>query len=59
MDKILRSWGDKQLFTLEAIAAGDPAERPKRADAAEKEDSRKQIADARKVLERVSGRKEG
>ena len=57
MDKILRSWNEKQLFTPEAIEAGDPPQRPKPAAAARAEDSEKQLEELRAVARTLIGRK--
>ena len=57
MDKILCSWSEKQLFTPEAIAAGDPMQRPKPAAAEQAEDSEKQLEELRAVARTLIGRK--
>ena len=60
MDTILHSWSEKQLFTPEAIEAGDPMQRRKRAAASAEEDSRKLIDDLRQLNKNLNkGRKEG
>ena len=60
MDSILRRWSDKGLFTAEAIEAGDPMQRTKRAAAPATEDSKKQIEDLRKLYTSMNkGKKEG
>ena len=59
MDTILQSWSQKGLLTPEAIASGDPAERPKRPAAGSQAGSKKQIEDLKKVYQSISGRKEG
>jgi DNA replication protein DnaD len=49
MDSILRSWSEKQLFTAEAISAGDPMQRPKRSAAAAVPTERPQTEDLKNL----------
>ncbi len=58
MDKIIRSWNDKQLFTPEAIEAGDPAQRTKRAAQQTSEERDQQLAELRAVARHLGKRKE-
>ena len=57
MDKILRSWDEKKLYTPEEIAAGDAryADRKPAGNAAAKTNSEK-IADMQKMYERMKGK---
>ncbi len=58
MDTILKSWNDKQLFTPEAIEAGDPAQRTKRAAQQTSEERDQQLAELRAVARHLGKRKE-
>ena len=57
MDKIIRSWNEKQLYTPEAIAAEDPMQRTKYA-AEVPVDKSKQMKNLQKLYERLSGQEE-
>jgi len=59
MDKILKSWNDKGLFTPEAIEAGDPAARGKRRGPAPAASNSEKLADMDKMLTSWSRRKKG
>ena len=59
MDSILRSWSDKGLMTPDAIEAGDPMQRPRRAGTAEPEDTQQKLKDLKTLVDSISGRKEG
>jgi len=59
MDSILRSWSEKQLFTPEAIEAGDPMQRPKRPAAAGAENTQQKLKDLQILYNNINGRKEG
>jgi len=58
MDKILKSWNDKGIYTPKDIEAGDPAVRPRRSPAPAASNSEK-LADMDKMLTSWNRRKKG
>ena len=62
MDSILHSWSDKQLFTPEAIEAGDPMQRSRTREAAPTVSNSQKVDRMRKVydsMKKTGGQKEG
>ena len=57
MDTIVRSWSEKGLLTVDAITAGDPAQRQKRGDGAA-EDTERKLKELKTLVNNISGRKE-